>query len=334
MSSHTGNAATYFIDRHHGDGRGTKTAFVEGDRRLTYDELIDGSDRVSGMLDRHGFRREDRLAMLVQDVIEFPLVFWGCLKAGVVPIPLNTLLTTEQYEYILADSRVRGLVISQALLEPLRETIARSDALDTVFVVGGEATPFLSLEQELASSSPMSAVDVSGDEVAFWLYSSGSTGAPKGVRHVHASLKGTTDTYGAGVLGIRDDDVVFSAAKLFFAYGLGNGMSFPLSVGATTLLLPGRPTPDAIASLMTEHQPTIFFCVPTLFAAILASCGDAGIPGTDRLRLAVSAGEALPEEIGLRWTKATATEILDGVGSTEMLHIFLSNAPGDVVYGT
>ncbi|MEM6932981.1 MAG: benzoate-CoA ligase family protein [Pseudomonadota bacterium] len=334
MPTDDGNAASYFVDRHEGEGRRDKAAFVEGDRALSYGNLIEGTDRVAGMLSRHGFRREDRVAMLVHDVLEFPLVFWGCLKAGVIPIPLNTLLTAEQYEFILADSRVRGLVIANQLLDPLRKTIARTDALETVFVIGGDPAPFFSFATEFEASERVPAIDVSGDEVAFWLYSSGSTGAPKGVRHVHASLKGTTDTYGARVLGIRKDDVAFSAAKLFFAYGLGNGMSFPLSVGATTVLLPGRPTPEAVATVMKETEPTIFFCVPTLYAAILASAVDGPIPGADRLRLAVSAGEALPEEIGTRWSAKTGTEILDGVGSTEMLHIYLSNSPGNVVYGT
>jgi 4-hydroxybenzoate-CoA ligase len=175
---------------------------------------------------------------------------------------------------------------------------------------------------------------VSADDTAFWLYSSGSTGEPKGVRHVHSALQATSDTYGQQVLGIREDDTIFSAAKLFFAYGLGNGITFPMAVGATTALLPTRPTPDAVFEVMQAVQPTIYCGVPTLYGAMLAQLGDAGVPGSGRLRVSISAGEALPAELGNGWKAKTGTDILDGVGSTEMLHIFLSNAPGSIEYGT
>ncbi|MEM7507031.1 MAG: benzoate-CoA ligase family protein [Pseudomonadota bacterium] len=331
MSLPHGNAASYFVDRHLAEGRGDKIAYIEGDRHLTYADLATQSDRIGDMLARHGIRREDRVAMLVLDVIEFPVIFWGCLKAGIIPIPLNTLLTADQYAYILADSGVRGLIASAPLLETVAPVLPR---LDAVFVVGGDPGPHLDFASELAASAPRPMIATSPDETAFWLYSSGSTGNPKGVRHVHASLRGTCETYAAQVLGIDEGDVVFSAAKLFFAYGLGNAMSFPLSVGATTALLPTRPTPDAIAGVMQAVEPTIFYGVPTLFAAMLAHAGDGPIPGTGRLRISASAGEALPEEIGRRWQSKTGIAILDGVGSTEMLHIFLSNRPSDVEYGT
>ena len=331
--SANGNAAIYFVDRHISEGRAEKTAFVEGDRSLTYGELADQSGRIVTLYNRHGLRQEDRAAMLVLDVVEFPIIFWGSLKAGVVPVAINTLLTTEQYRYILSDSRARALFISAPLLETVRPILGDLPHLQAIFVVGGQDPAGQDFAAELAASDPAPVAQVSSDDTAFWLYSSGSTGDPKGVRHVHSALQATSDTYGARVLGIREDDVIYSAAKLFFAYGLGNGMTFPMSVGATAALLPTRPTPQSVGGIMQSVEPTIFCGVPTLYAAMLASVEDS-LPGTNRLRVSISAGEALPAEIGNRWREITGTDILDGVGSTEMLHIFLSNAPGSVEYGT
>ncbi len=328
------NAATYFVDRHLAEGRAEKVAFIEGARSLTYGALAGQSDQMNGLLVRHGLRQEDRIAMLVLDVVEFPVIFWGALKAGVVPVAVNTLLTTEQYRYILRDSRARALFVSHALLEVVRPVLEDLPHLQTVFVVGGQDPAGLGFADELTASDAGSVVDVSADDTAFWLYSSGSTGEPKGVRHVHSALRATSDTYGAQVLGIREEDTIFSAAKLFFAYGMGNGMTFPMAVGAPTALLPTRPTPDAVFEVMERTQPTIYCGVPTLYGAMLAQLGDAEVPGSQRLRVSISAGEALPAEIGNTWNAKTGTDILDGVGSTEMLHIFLSNAPGSIEYGT
>ncbi|MEM9061173.1 MAG: benzoate-CoA ligase family protein [Pseudomonadota bacterium] len=329
-----GNAAQYFVDRHLDEGRGDKAAFVEGDRRLSYGELADQSDRMGDLFARVGLRQEDRAAMLVLDVIEFPVIFWGALKAGVVPVALNTLLTTDQYRYILGDSRARALFVSAPLLETVRPILEDLPHLEVIFIVGGSDPAGLDFSRELGASNRREMVEVDEDDVAFWLYSSGSTGQPKGVRHVHGALKATSDTYGAQVLGIRSDDVIFSAAKLFFAYGLGNGMTFPMSVGATTALLPTRPSPDAVFDIMRAIEPTIYCGVPTLYGAMLAALGDDPVPGSGRLRISISAGEALPAEIGQVWSNKTGTDILDGVGSTEMLHIFLSNAPDSLEYGT
>ncbi len=327
------NSVGWFVDRHLDEGRADKPAFLLGADRLTYGELAERSFRMAGLLARHGLRPEDRAAMIVLDTLDWPVIFWGCIRAGVVPIAVNTLLTTDQYRYILSDSRARALFVSAPLLDTVRPALDALPQLREVFIVGGSDAAGDDFAAELAASGPGETVQASADDCAFWLYSSGSTGEPKGVRHVHSSMRGTAETYGAQVLGIREDDVVFSAAKLFFAYGLGNSMSFPMSVGATAALLPGRPTPEAVFEVMRTVQPTIYCGVPTLYAALLAAGGET-IPGTDRLRVSISAGEALPAEIGNRWKRMTGTDILDGVGSTEMLHIFLSNAPGEVEYGT
>ena len=332
--SDNANAAIYFVDRHLTEGRSAKTAFIEGGRSLTYGQLAEQSGRMPDLLARIGLGIEDRVAMLVLDVIEFPVIFWGAMKAGVVPVAINTLLSSEQYRYILADSRAKALFISAPLLDVVKPILHDLPHLRAIFVVGGEDPVGVPFGPALDAAIAGPVTHVGPDETAFWLYSSGSTGNPKGVRHVHSAPKATADTFGAQVLGIREDDVVYSAAKFFFAYGMGNALFFPLSVGATTVILPGRPTPDAVFQIMQAHRPTIYCGVPTLYAAMLASIGTGAVPGADRLRLAVSAGEALPTEIGNKWTQLTGTEILDGVGSTEMLHIFLSNAPGDVAYGT
>ncbi len=330
-----GNAADYFVDRHVREGRGDKAAFVEhGGKSITYGELAQQSDSMADFLARHGIAREDRVAMLVLDTIEFPVIFWGSLKAGIVPTCMNTLLATDIYRVMLEDSRAKALFVSEALypvIEPLLETASH---LTTVFVIGDEPPAgTLSFADELAKCQPQPMLECSGDESAFWLYSSGSTGQPKGVRHVHSSLRETADTYGTQVLGIDESDTIYSAAKLFFAYGLGNGMTFPMSVGATAILMAGRPTTDGVIDVLETHKPSIFGGVPTLYAAMVAELKKRGTLDCS-LRRCISAGEALPEEVGKRWEEITGTEILDGVGSTEMLHIFLSNAPGDVVYGT
>ena len=325
------NAADWFLDRHVREGSGGRIAFTDERRTITYAELQDEAGRFAAGLIAAGVGRERRLALLLLDVIEFPVAFWGALRAGVVPVPVNTLLPAELVAYILADSRAEAVIVSAALLPALAPVLAGFPRL-TCIVAGGGAPGFISYATFLGDA-PAEMVGAHADETAFWLYSSGSTSAPKGVRHVHRSLRVTADTYGREVLGIRPDDVMFSAAKLFFAYGLGNSMTFPMSVGAQAVLLPHRPTPQAVLGMMHTHDPTIFGGVPTLYAGLLAHGVGPGA-GSARLRRCISAGEALPEQVGLSWSEKVGVDILDGIGSTEMLHIFLSNRADDVRYGT
>jgi 4-hydroxybenzoate-CoA ligase len=332
----TYNAASDMVDRHIAAGRGGKPAFIDAGGMLTYGALSKRCNQMGNLLGAFGIARETRVAVLMIDTNDYPPVFWGAIKAGVVPVLLNTLLNSEQYAHMLADCRAKALFVSAPLLPAVQPILGQLPFLTHVFVSGGEAPAFaLDLRVELDQQpDAFEAADTCPDETAFWLYSSGSTGMPKGVRHVHSSMMETARLYGHGVLGMREDDVCFSAAKLFFAYGFGNGMSFPMSVGATTVLLAERPTPESVMQTLKTHRPTLFFGVPTLYAALLASAQAKRENGSDRLRLCVSAGEALPAEVGRTWKSRFGVDILDGVGSTEMLHIYVSNRIDDIRYGT
>ncbi|MBV9559432.1 MAG: benzoate-CoA ligase family protein [Bradyrhizobium sp.] len=328
------NAVTWLLDRNVDEGRGDKLVYTDTVSEITYRGLQQQTCRVANLLRRLGVRREERVAMIMLDTVDFPAVFLGAIRTGIVPVPLNTLLTTEQYAYVLADCRARVLFVSEALYPVVKDIVGRMPDLDCVVVSGNNAFGHKLLSEELArESDAFSTVATHADEPAFWLYSSGSTGMPKGVRHLHGNLAATADTYARQVLGIREDDVCLSAAKLFFAYGLGNALTFPMSVGATTVLNPERPTPAAMFALLNRYNPTIFYGVPTLFAAMLNDEASKQMRCGSRLRICTSAGEALPEAVGNAWKARFSVDILDGVGSTELLHIFLSNAPDDIKYG-
>ncbi|MFL5426247.1 MAG: benzoate-CoA ligase family protein, partial [Myxococcales bacterium] len=308
-----------------------RVALRDAGRSVTYGELCERANRAGNALLALGGTMEQRVLLFLLDSADFVACFWGAIKAGLVPVPVNTLLTAADVDYMLRDSRARVLVVSEPLLEKLAPILRGQPFLKHVVVQGKGKQ----LDDLLAAASPrLEAAPTTTDDVAFWLYSSGSTGTPKGAMHLQQDLVQTARTYGAGVLKLRPDDVVFSAAKLFFAYGLGNAMTFPFAVGATVALLEGRPTPESVMRILREERPTVFYGVPTLFAAILADPNNGRARGSDRLRICVSAGEPLPKEIGERWRDRFGADILDGIGSTEMLHIFLSLREDDIRYGT
>jgi benzoate-CoA ligase len=322
-------------------GRPGKLAFInaENGEALTYGELDRQAHQFANALHSRGFAPESRLLVAMLDTPQWPVVFLGCILAGVVPVAANTLLTSRDFDFMLRDSRAQGLVVSKSLLPLFEPLFASVATLKTVIVAGAGDTGLNSASNESlaqwirAHPAIKDIADTCADDACFWLYSSGSTGTPKGTVHLHSHLIQTAELYGRGVLGIEESDVVYSAAKLFFAYGLGNALTFPMSVGATTVLLPGRPAPTDVFGVLKKFQPTIFYGVPTLYAALLADPAHAAQSELN-LRICTSAGEALPAEIGRRWTARYGCEILDGIGSTEMLHIFLSNRPGQVRYGT
>jgi benzoate-CoA ligase family protein len=322
------NAAVDFVDRHVAQGRGDKIAFVDDAGALNYAALAERVNRFGNALTKLGVDLEQRVALCLLDSVTFPIAFWGAIKVGAVPVPLNTLLMTNDYAFMLRDSRASVVVVSDALVEKVRPAADASPHVKHV-VLESELPAWLG-----QASPELTAAATCADDVAFWLYSSGSTGTPKGAIHLHSHLVQTAALYGVGVLGMREDDVVFSAAKLFFAYGLGNAMTFPLHVGATAVLMSERPTPAAVMRTMRDHRPTLFGGVPTLYASILADPSLDRASGSARLRACISAGEALPKHVGEKWRERFGVDILDGIGSTEMLHIFISNRHGDVRYGT
>ena len=318
------------------EGRAEKVAYIDDAGRLTYGELAERVRRFAQGLRKLGIRREERVLLMMQDTSDWPVVFLGSLYAGVVPVAVNALLAAADVAYVLEHSRAQAAFVSAPLAAVLRAAMSQSaHELRTLVVSRGGASPgALDLEPLLAQSVPLAApAATTPDEPGFWLYSSGSTGRPKAAVHTHGNLFWTAELYGKPVLGLREADLCFSAAKLFFAYGLGNALTFPLSVGASVLLMAERPTPDAIFRRWVEHRPTVYFGAPTGYAGMLAS---PNLPAREQvaLRLCSSAGEALPREIGERFTGHFGCEMIDGIGSTEMLHIFMSNRPGDVRYGT
>ena len=323
-------------------GRADKAAFIDDAGTLSYGALDERVRRLAAGLRGLGIKREERVLLLMHDCSDWPVSFLGAMYAGIVPVAVNTLLTADDYAYMLEHARAQAVLVSGALLPTLTAAMVKSDHEVGKVIVSRPAAPLhpseVEFESFLAAQAPAPKPAATGpDAPGFWLYSSGSTGRPKGTVHSHGNPYWTAELYGKGVLGLREDDIGFSAAKLFFAYGLGNALTFPMSVGATTLLMAERPTPDAVfrrwLGEIGATRPTIFYGAPTGYAGMLAH---PLLPAREAvaLRLASSAGEALPAEIGERFRAHFGVDIVDGIGSTEMLHIFLSNRPGDVRYGT
>jgi 4-hydroxybenzoate-CoA ligase len=329
------NAAVDFVDRNVAEGRGDKTAFIDPARNMTYAELRDATARIGPMLARMGIEPENRIALVLLDTVDFPVLFWGAIRAGIVPVLVNTRLTVDQYRYLFEDSRAKAVFVSTALLPAIQEAAKDLPNLKEIVVVGGGPTSVPRLDTLLAAENEGSApARTAADEVAYWLYSSGTTGMPKGVMHVHSNPKVMAQSAGQRRIGYREDDVIFSAAKLFFSYGLGNAMFCPMWVGATSVFYPERPTPQTVFEMLRGYQPTMFFAVPTLYAAILADPECKPENMSNRLRLCFSAGEPLPPHVGAAWKQRTGLDIVNGVGSTEMGHLFLTNLPNAVEYGT
>ncbi len=333
MSPERVNAST-ILDRNLEAGRADTVALITEDRTVTYAGLARLSAGVATYLRELGVEREQRVLMILDDSPAFPATFLGSMRIGAVPVPVNPMDRVDNYAYYLDDSYARVLVIEASLLPSLEETLDRRPGLH-VLVAGGDSGRYPSFDRvvgERVGELPP-ALDTHRDDMAFWLYSSGSTGRPKGVVHRHEDIGVTVDTYAREVLRIGADDVCFSTTKLFHAYGLGNGLSFPLSVGARSVLLRGRATPERIVETVRRSPPTLFFSVPALYAAMVKSEA-AGAADFSGVRACVSAAEALPAAVLERWLQITGVPILDGIGSTEMLHIYCSNTLEDLTPGT
>nr|BBH93454.1 acetyl-CoA synthetase [Thermogemmatispora argillosa] len=342
------NAASAFLDANLAQGRGGKVAIYYEDQTFTYAQVAELANRVGNGLLELGVEMEQRVALLLLDSPQFAAAFFGAIKMGAVPIPMNTMLRPEDYVYMLNDSRAKVLLIHAALWPPVRQVLSQLRFLRHVVVVGLEpesaGTTLLAgrqrvtlhdFERWIARASPsLSPAPTSKDDSAFWLYSSGSTGFPKGCVHLQHDMTVCLECYAKPILGITKDDITFSAAKLFFAYGLGNALYFPFGVGASTVLYPGRPLAEDMFKVVERYRPTIFYGVPTLYANML------NVPDAEKrfdfssVRVCVSAGESLPADILRRWEEKFKVPILDGIGSTEILHIFISNRPGDIKPGS
>ncbi len=327
------NVAVPFIDRHLTEGRADKVVIRTSDgEAVTYGVLAEQVNRCGNALKDLGIGAGERVLIIVKDCPAFFYTFWGAIKAGIVPVPLNTLLVAKDYEFMIENSECAAVVYSPEFAAQVEPALAAaSHKPERTLLTEGDGETLASL---VAAASPEldPAPATAGDD-CFWLYSSGSTGRPKGAVHAHRDMVVTSQYYGVDTLGVREDDVCFSAAKLFFAYGLGNGMTFPLWTGGSCVLLAGRPMPDNTLEVVETFKPTLYFGVPTLYAAQLQYLESAS-PDLSSVRYCVSAGEALPADIFRRWQDTTGLTILDGIGSTEALHIFISNSPDDVTPGT
>ena len=332
------NAASYFVDRHIAEGRGQKIAIECEDRRITYSQLAESVNRVGNALRQLDVRPEERVFLLLLDTPEFAASFFGAIKIAAVPVPVNTLLKPADYEFLLNNSRARVVIASDSLFSNL-QAIPKTQLryVETFIVVGGaERTDALSFESWIRDHSvSLDAARTSKDDAAFWLYSSGSTGKPKACVHLQHDMVVCAERYAKAILNVTEDDRFFSVAKLFFAYGLGNGLYFSLAVGATSILLPGPPKPQSIFDVVERSRPTLFFSVPSNYAKLLAYLPDASRTADfSSVRYAISAGECLPASIFRRFKERFGVEILDAIGSTEALHMFIANRPGAVKPGS
>jgi len=331
------NAAAYFVDRHIAEGRAEKVAIECGDRRLTYGQLCRQVNRLGNCLKRLGVRMEERVLLLLLDTPEFAVSFFGAIKIGAVAVPVNTLLKSSDYKYSLNNSRARVAIVTDSLL-PLIQAIPGSELrfLETILVVGQANPGEISFNDLVGSGSPeLEPAPTSRDDAAFWLYSSGSTGTPKACVHLQHDMVVSSERYAKAILKITEQDRFFSVAKLFFAYGLGNGLYFSLAVGGTSILLPGPPRAHDVFETIQRHRPTLFFSVPSNYVKLLAHSAPAGGDyDLSCVRHAVSAGESLPTSLFHRFKERFGVEILDAIGSTEALHMMISNVPGAVRPGS
>lgn len=330
------NAATDFVDANVIARQGNRLAIIDAATgvELTFDDVLSGVNRTGHALRRLGVRPEERVMLLLPDCPEFVFAFFGTIKIGAVAVPVNTLLTAADYEYLLQDSRARVLIVHERFVDRIHSVRHSLRHLEHVVVVGQGArdlsfAPLLEREHD-----DLVAADMHHDDAAFWLYSSGTTGFPKGAVHLQHDMRCCAESFGRGVLDITRDDRTFSVAKLFFAYGLGNALYFPFAVGASTILLPDKPDPQRIFDIVRRYKPTIFYAVPTAYSAMLAAM-DAGAPADfSSVRVCSSAGEPLAGSLYERWRASTGVEILDGIGSTEVLHTFIANRRGRVRPGS
>ncbi|MEM7118909.1 MAG: benzoate-CoA ligase family protein [Chloroflexota bacterium] len=313
-------------------GRGEKVAIYWQDQQVTYAALAEMASRLGNGLRDLGLEPGARVVLVAMDTPHFSATFFGTMRAGFVPIPTNTVLPADNYEYFINDSEAQVVVVSGPLYGKIAAIRANCPSLRHVIVVDGDgADDTLDFTAVCAAASPvLEAAPTAPDDQGFWLYSSGSTGFPKGVVHLHKNVRYTTETYGKQVLGVTTDDICFSASKAFHAYGLGNNVTFPYSVGASTVMLTGRPSPDRVYAAIEKFKPTLFFTAPTLYTMMLVQYEGADMSS---IRLCISAAEALQPEVYRQWKAKFGVDILDGIGSTEMLHIFISNREGDVVSG-
>jgi benzoate-CoA ligase len=308
-----------------------KVAIIDARGTCTYAELLDRVRRMAGAFQRLGVRRDQRVLISLLDTRDFPTVFLGAIWAGVVPVPLNTLLTADDYQWILHNSGAVAVFVTGELSEKWEPIAAREPH---VHFISSEGGPWTDLEALIQEADPLELpADTHRDDVAFWLYTSGSTGRPKGAMHIHGSMRLSANLYGLGTAGIRADDIVLSVAKQFFAYGLGNALIFPFAAGASVVHFRDRATPLGISEALVRHQVTVLGGVPTFFAGWLAHDSCPSKQDLPSLRLATSAGEALPAHLGEAFKDRFGADVLDGLGSTEMLHIFVSQRPGEVRYG-